>query len=408
MVEATTVGDLHLPAAVAVKELGLETKELEATARRELAVLRTLCSSTSSTCSSSLVRCFGATVDPARNLVTVALELATAGSLRSWLNRRQQQQQPPPQPVGDPNHSTLRHPACRTTPLIDLGVVASVAAHLVAGLSALHAAGYCHGDLTPSNVLLLPWGQVAAGPNLAFAPTGRRLRPIPDASLPGGPWRLVLSDFGLATQAIGSETHIGSGVRAAAGVSCATVPVPCGARCYCSPEAHLSGGSGHAAGDVWALGVMLWEAAARRHPFDLEIEPRLDEEPAAAAARPAATAANDRQEPRADNNDAATKLQPRVPPLRALAAGEDYWATSEALEAVAACVQRHLVLAKARRRSASRATTDALRKDAPNHEGDQVEFWTLVASCLDLRAECRPAAQSAALGPFLLLGYESS
>ncbi len=39
-----------------------------------------------------------------------------------------------------------------------------------------------------------------------------------------------------------------------------------GTLAYISPE-RLAGEQGTAAGDVWAVGVMLWEALAGRHPF---------------------------------------------------------------------------------------------------------------------------------------------
>jgi hypothetical protein len=92
------------------------------------------------------------------------------------------------------------------------------------GLAHAHAAGILHRDVKPSNVLLMDGDRVAA--------------------------RVL--DFGLAQMA-DAETLTEAG------------DVP-GTLAYISPE-RLAGGEATPAADVWAVGVMLWEALAGRHPF---------------------------------------------------------------------------------------------------------------------------------------------
>ena len=92
------------------------------------------------------------------------------------------------------------------------------------GLAHAHAAGILHRDVKPSNVLLTDDDHVSA--------------------------RVL--DFGLAQMA-DAETLTEAG------------DVP-GTLAYISPE-RLAGGEATPAADVWAVGVMLWEALAGRHPF---------------------------------------------------------------------------------------------------------------------------------------------
>jgi serine/threonine-protein kinase len=92
------------------------------------------------------------------------------------------------------------------------------------GLAHAHAAGILHRDVKPSNVLLTDGDRVSA--------------------------RVL--DFGLAQMA-DAETLTEAG------------DVP-GTLAYISPE-RLAGGDATPAADVWAVGVMLWEALAGRHPF---------------------------------------------------------------------------------------------------------------------------------------------
>src|SRR5438552_14257356 len=97
-------------------------------------------------------------------------------------------------------------------------------AQVCEGLAHAHAAGILHRDVKPSNVLLAEGDRVSA--------------------------RLL--DFGLARMAE-AETLTAQG------------DVP-GTLAYIAPE-RLAGDESTGAADVWAVGVMLWESLAGRHPF---------------------------------------------------------------------------------------------------------------------------------------------
>ncbi|MGZ4395843.1 MAG: protein kinase domain-containing protein [Gaiellaceae bacterium] len=97
-------------------------------------------------------------------------------------------------------------------------------AQICDGLAHAHAAGILHRDVKPSNVLLAAGEQVS----------------------------VRLLDFGLA-QIAEAETLTAQG------------DVP-GTLAYIAPE-RLAGESAGEAADVWAVGVMLWEALSGRHPF---------------------------------------------------------------------------------------------------------------------------------------------
>jgi Protein kinase domain len=104
------------------------------------------------------------------------------------------------------------------------GAAVEVAVQILEGLAHAHANGIVHRDVKPTNVL------VADGPEI----------------------EVRLLDFGLA-QFAEAETLTAAG------------DVP-GTLAYISPE-RLAGEEASFAADVWAVGVLLWEALAGYHPF---------------------------------------------------------------------------------------------------------------------------------------------
>jgi eukaryotic-like serine/threonine-protein kinase len=99
-----------------------------------------------------------------------------------------------------------------------------IAAQVLDALAHAHRAGIVHRDVKPSNILLENRDEVS----------------------------VRLLDFGLA-QFDGADTLTAVG------------DVP-GTLAYISPE-RLAGDDASAASDVWAVGVLLWEALSGRHPF---------------------------------------------------------------------------------------------------------------------------------------------
>ena len=117
---------------------------------------------------------------------------------------------------------TMRH-ALAAGDLDDRGAV-EVAAQVLEALAHAHGRGIIHRDVKPSNVLLAESERID----------------------------VRLLDFGLAQmEEFDTLTAIGD--------------VP-GTLAYVSPE-RLLGKNATAAADVWAVGVMLWETLAGRHPF---------------------------------------------------------------------------------------------------------------------------------------------
>jgi eukaryotic-like serine/threonine-protein kinase len=113
--------------------------------------------------------------------------------------------------------------AMRSGELNDASAIEAVI-QILDGLAHAHRRGIVHRDVKPSNVLL------AEGPGVSVR----------------------VLDFGLA-QIQEAETLTAQG------------DVP-GTLAYIAPE-RLAGGETTEAADVWAVGVMLWEALAGRHPF---------------------------------------------------------------------------------------------------------------------------------------------
>jgi hypothetical protein len=107
---------------------------------------------------------------------------------------------------------------------LDDGAAIEACAQICDGLAHAHRAGILHRDVKPSNVLLADGGGVS----------------------------VRILDFGLARMAE-AETLTAQG------------DVP-GTLAYIAPE-RLAGDDATGAADVWAVGVMLWEALSGRHPF---------------------------------------------------------------------------------------------------------------------------------------------
>jgi hypothetical protein len=151
------------------------------------------------------------------------------------------------------------------------------AAQILDGLAHAHARGIVHRDVKPTNVLLCD------GPGVAVR----------------------LLDFGLA-QFDAGETLTAAG------------DVP-GTLAYIAPE-RLGGATATPAADVWAVGVLLWEALAGTHPFwkgsALDSARAIER-----GAPPLRTVRPDLPKPLAAAVDAALALDPRRrPQAQALAA----------------------------------------------------------------------------------------
>ncbi len=127
--------------------------------------------------------------------VFLVMELSTKGTLRDELRAREEYAA---RPLADR--------------LADARAVAE-------GLAAIHAAGIVHRDVSPQNVLRMDDG------------------------------RLVVSDFGLATDDVDSTTSILGGTIA-----------------YMAPELVRGGGRASMASDVWALGVVIHEIVFGERP----------------------------------------------------------------------------------------------------------------------------------------------
>jgi Protein kinase domain len=104
------------------------------------------------------------------------------------------------------------------------GAAIEACAQILDGLANAHAHGIVHRDVKPANVLL------ANGPDVS----------------------VKLFDFGLAVM------HEHEALTAVGDIP--------GTLAYISPE-RLRGDAARPAADIWAVGVLLWEALAGRHPF---------------------------------------------------------------------------------------------------------------------------------------------
>ncbi len=113
---------------------------------------------------------------------------------------------------------------------LSLHFVLSIGAQVADGLAAAHALGVVHGDLKPSNILLTEDG------------------------------RAIILDFGLARMEAASETEAVS----LAGLEIQAQGV--GTTAYMAPEMFVTR-AGSRKADLFALGVILYEALTGEHPF---------------------------------------------------------------------------------------------------------------------------------------------
>ncbi len=167
--------------------------------------------------------------------------------------------------------STLRQ-ALRTGELGDDGAV-EAAAQILEGLAFAHARGIVHRDVKPSNVLVTDEEHVS----------------------------VRLFDFGLA-QLADAETLTAVG------------DVP-GTLAYISPERLLGEQAGPPA-DIWAVGVLLWEALSGHHPF-WRASPLETGEVIKAGAPSIGEARPDLPEPLIAAVDAALSVDPALRPSAA-------------------------------------------------------------------------------------------
>jgi hypothetical protein len=177
-----------------------------------------------------------------------------------------------------------------------------IAAQVLDALAHAHRAGIVHRDVKPSNILLEDRDEVA----------------------------VRLLDFGLA-QFDGADTLTAVG------------DVP-GTLAYISPE-RLAGEEATPESDVWAVGVLLWEALAGRHPFwgvPLQDVARLIE----AGAPPLATARRDLPRRLLATVDGALSLDPGSRPRASSFAADLRAATRQAPAREAARRQASAVSAR--------------------------------------------------------------
>jgi len=213
---------------------------------------------------------------------------------------------------------------------------------LLEALGTLHGRGFCHGDVKPSNILLR-------------SRPGAGLRAHPD------PWSAglvvpILCDFGLAARV--PPVCCGGGGGGSEDIA---ERVPCGALQYCSPESLSTQLSGGAAGDVWSLGLVLWQVAAGDlHPATSELlSDGAGEGPGAMG----------------DFNGSR-------------ASGPDFWAVSEALDALPSRAAARLMSA----RSASAAKKSGEPPLPSTTFPPSVCLWELICGCLEQDASSRSAA----------------
>lgn len=128
--------------------------------------------------------------------------------------------------AGSLEHVITLYRSSGEEPDIDESLLAKIALQMLCGLSYLHSKHQLHRDVKPANVLLNCRGEVK------------------------------LSDFGISRQ-LPDETDFSK--------------TAVGTRSYMSPE-RIEGGRYGAKGDVWGLGLIIYELATARFPYDSRSE----------------------------------------------------------------------------------------------------------------------------------------
>jgi serine/threonine protein kinase len=131
-------------------------------------------------------------------------------------------------------------------PRLEFDTIVRIGAEIAGALAAAHAHGIVHGDVKPENVMVRADG------------------------------RVKLLDFG--TRQLSASDDAPTGVLDATSEQTAMHTVgPSGTLPYMAPEL-LNGGPADGRTDLFALGVLLYEAVARRRPFEAPSSPELIEQ----------------------------------------------------------------------------------------------------------------------------------
>lgn len=142
----------------------------------------------------------------------------------------------------------------------------------VQAMAALHSLGICHGDFTPSNILLRISGLDALSEDEVIKTLGKPIRnevTTSNGEPPGVPHYLVYPISWSGESASQFLTYEACVIDFGESFSTSNPPSELGTpRAYCSPELLLNQAAG-VASDLWALGCTLFEIRTGRKLFNL-------------------------------------------------------------------------------------------------------------------------------------------